>query len=105
MKIKTAKNLIKNNFLDILEYIFSISLIDIKIELVKMLSIMMKYISNNSYFNKKIPTEMIDIISFIGDNILPEQLITKINPDNNNNIINININNNKKTQFELLSNY
>ena len=101
LKIKTAKNLITNNFFDVLEYAFSISLIDIKIELVNMLSIMHKYISNNSYFYKKIPTEMIDIISFIGENILPEQLITKSSQDNN-----ININNNKqKSKFELLSNY
>ena len=91
IKLKTAKNLITNNFLDILEYIFSISLIDMKIDLVNLLNIMLQYYSNNSYFSKKIPTEMKDIIAFIGENILPDQLITKKND--------------KKIQYELLSNY
>ena len=98
IKLKTVNNLLSNNFFDVIEYVFSVSLIDIKQELINLFSIILKYYINNSSFTKKIPSDMKDIIEFIGDNILPEQLIVKINSDSKNSKI-------KKAKFELLSKY
>ena len=75
VKIKTVKNLVNNNFFDIFEYVLSISLLDIRNELLNLLATLIK--DYNSVLTSKIPTYMKTIFDFIADNLLPEQLIVE----------------------------
>ena len=107
-KLNTIKNLFKNNFFDIFEYTFSISLLDIRIELINLLDIILKDYNNslNLFITQnRVPTDMKIIYEFIGDNILPEQLIVEI--ENNNDKIDkiSNINNLYDSKIEFLSKY
>ena len=90
VKINTVKNLIANNFFDIFEYVFSITLLDIRIDLLNFLDILIKDYKN--ILTSKIPTYMKTIFDFIAENIIPNQLIVKINQNN-------------KTKIEQLSKY
>ena len=83
-KLKTIQNLLNNNFFDILEYVLSISLLDVRIELLILLDDILKDYSNiiNSHISK-ISTDMKSISQFIGDNILPEQLIVEVQSKQN----------------------
>ena len=80
IKSKTIQNLINNNFYDIFEYVLSISLIDIRIELFNLLNILLK--DYNKIINTKLPSNMKNINDFIGENVLPEQLIVEVTNDN-----------------------
>ena len=109
-KIKTLQNLLNNDFFDVFEYVYSISLIDIRTELFTLLDNLLKDYSpliNQNLSKIKGQTDMKNIYDFIEENILPEQLIVKI--ENNNNINSINkIQNNsneKKDNIEPLSKY
>ena len=73
VKLKTVKNLVKNDFFDIFEYVLSISLLDIRIELLNLLDFLLKDFKNE--LTSKIPTYMKTIFDFIADNLLPDQLI------------------------------
>ena len=75
VKIKTVKNLVNNDFFDIFEYVLSISLLDVRIELLNLLDILLK--DYNNVLTSKIPTYMKTIFDFIADNLLPEQLIVE----------------------------
>ena len=75
VKIKTVTNLVNNNFFDIYEYVFSISLLDIRVELLNLLATLVK--DYNNVLTSKIPTFMKTIFDFIADNLLPEQLIVQ----------------------------
>ncbi len=75
VKIKTVKNLVNNDFFDIFEYVLSISLLDVRIELLNLLEILLK--DYNNVLTSKIPTYMKTIFDFIADNLLPEQLIVE----------------------------
>ena len=83
-KLKTIQNLLNNNFFDILEYVLSISLLDVRIELLILLDNLLKDYSQiiNSHISK-ISTDMKSISEFIADNILPEQLIVEVQSDQN----------------------
>ena len=76
-KLDTVKNLIANNFFDIFEYVFSISLLDVKIDLLNLLYTLIK--DYNNVLTSKIPTYMKTIFDFIAENLLPNQLIVEIN--------------------------
>ena len=77
VKLNTVENLAKNNFFDIYEYVISICLIDIRIELLHLLDLLIK--DYNKVLTSKIPTYMINIFDFVAENLLPEQLVVQIN--------------------------
>ena len=54
-KIITLENLLKNNFLEIFEYVLSISLLDVRIEILKLFKILLQNNSNTikTYINNK----------------------------------------------------
>ena len=90
VKIKTVQNLVNNKFFDIFEYVFSISLIDIRIALLNLLEFLFKNFYN-ALINK-LPAYMKTIFDFIAENLLPEQLVVEISKDS-------------KSKFVCLSNY
>ena len=71
VKSYTIKNLMDNNFCDIFEYVLSISLIDVRISLLTLLDIIITQYKNIIIQN----TNINNIYEFIGDNLLPEQLV------------------------------
>ena len=77
VKLNTVENLVRNNFFDIYEYVISICVLDIRIELLHLLDLLIK--DYNNVLTSKIPTYMINIFDFIADNLLPEQLVVQIN--------------------------
>ena len=85
-KIDTLKNLLENDYIEITEYALSISLLDVRLEILKLFKII---ISN--YYNiflekfstgpneKKInKTRLENVLNFIGDNLLPDKLLVEI---------------------------
>ena len=118
-KKATLENLLKNNFLEITEYVLSISLLDIRIELLKLFKMILQIysssikshintnntnnnliniITNNPNSNANNITTLNNMITntpqnnsislstiymFIGENLLPEELMVEI--ENNNN--------------------
>ena len=116
-KSKALKNLLKNSLFDIYEYVLSISLLDVKIELIIFLKLLMKDYNNEieNYCIKK-HFKISNFFEFIGCHLLPINL--KVELDNlkseeeNSDKINANINHNKylynfsniKNEY-LLSNY
>ena len=117
-KLKSFDILLKNNFIDLLEYTFNISLIDIRIVILVLIKI---FLDNEKlkkrlykYFGIK-DDEMNDFYIFISENLLPEQLYVEIvdNKENNNekeeenldDLIIKNIGGNGKQKLIPLSNY
>ena len=115
-KSKALQNLLKNNLFDIYEYILSISLLDVKIELIVFLKLLMKEYNFDidNYCTKK-HFKISKFFEFVGCHLLPIDL--KIELDNsklsqeNTPKINININqkylynfSNIKSEY-LLANY
>ena len=80
-KVECFDFIIKNNFLELLEYVYSISLFDIKL---KILSIFKIFFGNND-FSKKLKKHLNDdektmnnFYIFISEYLLPEQIYVKI---------------------------
>ena len=90
IKLKTVQNLVNNKFFDIFEYVFSISLLDIRIVLLTLLDILLTNFHNA--IANKLPAYMKTIFDFVAENLLPEQLVVEISKDN-------------KSKFYSLSNY
>ena len=90
IKLKTVQTLVNNKFFDIFEYVFSISLIDVKIILIHLLDILFK--NFNKALINKLPVYMVTIFDYIAENLLPEQLVVEISKDN-------------KTKIDCLSKY
>ena len=77
-KEKTLNNLLKNNYFEITEYILRISLLDVQVEILKLLHIiLLKYKENCLEYIKKFSLNFSQIFSYISYCILPKQL--KIN--------------------------
>ena len=87
-KTITLENLLKNSFLEITEYVLSISFLDVRIEVLKLFKILLKNHSNT-------------IKTYISNN----NSSSKESSNNNNNSININnsINNNMPTLNSIIS--
>ena len=91
--MKSFEILLRNDFIELIEYVYSISLLDIKIKILYLLKILFSKDYSNLLKKHLINDEkfMNNFYIFISMNLLPEQIYTKI--DNNNNInTNININ-------------
>ena len=85
-KLKSFDILLKNNFIELIEYVFSISLLDIRIIILSLLKL---FLSNKYYkhkFHKHMNKEvngMNNFYNFISENLLPEQLYIEIEGDEN----------------------
>ena len=79
-KILTLNDLFKNDFIEITEYVLSISFIDIRVKLIDLLTIMMdNYFDNflDFYESKRLK----NFLQFIGENVCQTDL--KINLESN----------------------
>ena len=103
-RIISFELLLKNNFCKIIEYIFSISLIDVKIEIIKLIKLIMENKDLKEkldiYYNKTLKTGLDNFDMFISENLLLNQLFIEAHNNNmplvnyiNKNIYNKNINN------------
>jgi len=77
-------NLLKNNFLEISEYVLSISLLDVRIEILKLFYILtnnkdLSEVYINYLNNMKGKDGLKNMDNFIGDNLLPDQIFVEIN--------------------------
>ena len=77
-KKTTLKNLLENNYIEITEYALSISLLDVRIQILSLLKIILTDYDDilNEYFqnNKRRGA----FYSFIGENLLPDKLLVEI---------------------------
>ena len=87
-KLKAFEFLIKNNFIEIIEYAFSISLLDIRVEILSLIKIILDDKELKNKFQNYMGIEdngMNNFYIFISDNLLPEQLFVEIDEKQNNN--------------------
>ena len=86
IKEKALDNLITNQFFEIFEYVLSISLLDVRIELVELFRIIS--IEFKQKIEKYIDDKKLIIMDYIGDNLLPDNLKASIeNKENKDNKI------------------
>ena len=89
IKEKALDNLIKNQFFEIFEYVLSISLLDVRIELIELFRIIS--IEFKQKIEKYIDDKKLIIMDYIGDNLLPDNLKASIedkeSKDNKNKIV------------------
>ena len=100
-KLKSFDILLKNNFIDLLQYVFSISLIDIRMVILSLLKIFLENEEFKKRFDNSLGVEddgVNNFYDFISENLLPEQLYVEIvdnkensdeKEDNIDNIINL----------------
>ena len=113
-KLITLENLLKNNYFDLSEYILSISLLDIRIDIMKLFKIFMgKYKTNLENYLQNNSIKFSQILVFMSNNLLPNNLFVEIENNINNinnankineadeNIINTNIENNNSNILPL----
>ena len=81
IKTQALDNLINNNFFEIFEYVLSISLLDVRIELLELFRIIS--IEYKQKIEKYIEENKLIIMEYIGEYLLPDHL--KIVIENNNN--------------------
>ena len=119
-KLKSFDTLVKNNFIELIEYVFSISLLDIRINILSLLKIFLgdKYYKHkfHKHMNKEI-NGMNNFYNFISENLLPEQLYIEVDEDENkkkdlnekemflNNLLINNMGKNKNKELIPLSKY
>ena len=85
IKSKVFDNLVKNNFFDIFEYALSISLLDVRIELIDLLKILnTEYKIEIENYSKKKYFKLSNFLDFIGKNLLPIDLQVEIDVSKDN---------------------
>ena len=92
-KLITLDNLLKNNYFDLSEYVLSISLLDVRIEIMKLFKIFMeKYLTNLEKYLKINSINFSTILNFISNNLIPNKLFVELekNKNNSNNLNKIN---------------
>ena len=82
-KKKTLDSLLKNNFLEISEYVLCISLLDVRIEMLKLFKVITDNKDLSEIYTKYISNMrgedgLKNLNNFIGDNILPDRLTVEI---------------------------
>ena len=88
IKEKTLNNLLTNKYIGISEYVFKISLLDIRIEIFRLFIIFMtKYKTKMQEYLKKNSMDFSQILCFYGSNLLPDKLIIEIDSETNKNLI------------------
>jgi len=86
IKLKSFDILIKNGFIEIIEYVYSISLLDIRFEILSFFKIIFETKVLKQKFQNymgKGDNDIIHFYIFIGDYLLPEHLYVEINENNN----------------------
>ena len=79
-KEKALDKLIKNNFFEIFEYVLSVSLLDVRIQLIELLDIIS--IELKEKFEKSIREKKSIIMDYVGEYIFPDNLKITLNEDN-----------------------
>ena len=111
-KKKNFDNLLKNNFIEISEYIICTSLFDVRVEMLKLIKIIIdnKELSEvlTKYLNNMRGEEGLNNLHhFIADNLYPDKLNVEIKKNEKENLIkyfnNEHFNNNLKEFWELIS--
>ena len=85
-KINTLNNLLENDYIEITEYALSISLLDVRLEILKLFKIITSdyydiflekcsTVTNEKKINKN---RLENVLNFIGDNLLPDKLLVEI---------------------------
>ena len=107
LKSKVIKNLLKYNLFDIYEYVLSVSLLDVKVELIEFLKLLMKKYDKEieEYCTKK-HFKISKFFEFVGYHLIPSDLKVEINEskteheneENNNKIEDNNITKNTKEE-------
>ena len=94
---KAFENLLKNHFFEIFEYALSVSLLDVRVELLQLIKLIFSEFKDEIskfYTENKATFQVSSFIAFIGDNLLPDNLKVEIikdniNPDNEKTLGNI----------------
>ena len=84
--INTLNNLLENDYIEITEYALSISLLDVRLEILKLFKIITSdyydiflekcsTVTNEKKINKN---RLENVLNFIGDNLLPDKLLVEI---------------------------
>ena len=102
-KLKAFDILTKNNFIELIEYVFSISLLDIRIDVLTLFKIIIDNKELKNKFHNYMGTDgMNNYYIFISENLLPEKLYVKISDNKiNNNLEEKNSNNLKINNLEI----
>ena len=83
VKEKTLINLLRNNFFEITEYVLSISLLDIRVEMFKLWHIVeLKYKDKFTEYFSKSSVNLNQILAYISKNILPMDIKIKLDEKN-----------------------
>ena len=82
-KEKALNNLLKSNMFEISEYVLSISLLDVRIEILKLIKILFQLYRNNIklFYSESQEERLTSIFHYIGDNILPDKIFIEIEHD------------------------
>ena len=82
-KEKTLSNLLNNNYFEITEYVLSISLLDVRIQILKLLKNIFQIYRYKikSFLKKSQKVQSQLIFNYIGANLLPDQLLVEIDND------------------------
>ena len=76
-KENTVKNLLKNDYIEITEYALSISLLDIRIQILKLFKIIIS--TYYQIFTSSLKSNKIEnALNYMGDNLLPNKLLVEI---------------------------
>ena len=118
IKLKAFDFLTKNNFIELLEYTFSVSFLDIRVDILSLFKIIFEKKELKIKLQKYLETgsnDMNNFYLFISENLLPEQLYVEvdenksINPDDSNfkleNLLKNTIGVNKKKELVQLTKY
>ena len=87
-KLKAFEFLIKHNFIELIEYVFSVSLLDIRVEILSLLKIIFDDKELKNKFQNYLgigENGMNNFYIFISENLLPEQLYVEIDEKQNTN--------------------
>ena len=91
-KKSVLDNLLKNNFLEISEYILCVSLLDVRIEMVKLFKLLtdnkeLSEIYTKYLNNMRGENGLKNVHNFIADNLYPDRLEAEINPNKKEKLI------------------
>ena len=78
-KLSCLNHLLKNNYVEVTEYAHSISLLDVRIELLKLFKIILeKYYNNLMDYIYNNNLNYTNILQFIAENVLPDKLLIEL---------------------------
>ena len=83
LKKKNLNNLLKNKYFEITEYALTLSLLEVRIQILKLLKLILQNYRNfiNSFFGEYLKKKFFIILNFIGSNLFPDKLMVEIEYD------------------------